>query len=424
MRDEFFAGRLDSARQQIDELKSKRRHRGEADVFELDLAMIELANGRPDAAERHLRAVRDRFDHLEQKSAADLAKSMLTDDAAAAYSGEDYERVLIRAMLAISNLMRDGGDAGAYALQVTDKQQEIIRKLSERDDETREAAASYKQVALGPYVRAMLAEESPLTLDEAARARAQVVNFEPDFAPGKVDLARATDGPGMAPGHGAVYLFAFVGRGPVKEEVAEAPTQVALLIADRVASGITGRPIPPTLAPVKIPKVMVSRSAVRAVDVFSRGASLGRTVTLVDVGEMARSQQEARYPEILARAVVRRVLKKGAIYAAQDALDANAAASVGLMVAGVAWEATEKADTRCWGLLPGQIQVLRFELPAGDHELTLAPTDSVRLLGPGGQVSVSVRDGRNTYMLANFPDSRLVGRILTSDGNDDPSLDR
>jgi len=38
-------------------------------------------------------------------------------------------------------------------------------------------------------------------------------------------------------------------------------------------------------------------------------------------------------------------------------------------LAGVAWEATESADTRCWGLLPDQIQVLRVELPAGRHEI-------------------------------------------------------
>ena len=36
-----------------------------------------------------------------------------------------------------------------------------------------------------------------------------------------------------------------------------------------------------------------------------------------------------------------------------------------LDVAGVVWEATESADTRCWGLLPDKIQVMRLELPAG-----------------------------------------------------------
>ena len=42
--------------------------------------------------------------------------------------------------------------------------------------------------------------------------------------------------------------------------------------------------------------------------------------------------------------------------------------SVALDIAGIAWEATEAADTRCWGLLPEKIQVLRIELPAGRHQ--------------------------------------------------------
>ena len=33
-------------------------------------------------------------------------------------------------------------------------------------------------------------------------------------------------------------------------------------------------------------------------------------------------------------------------------------------------ELPEAADTRCWGLLPDKIQVLRIELPAGRHRVT------------------------------------------------------
>ncbi len=40
---------------------------------------------------------------------------------------------------------------------------------------------------------------------------------------------------------------------------------------------------------------------------------------------------------------------------------------------GIAWEATEQADTRCWGLLPDRIQVMHVELPAGEHRVALYP---------------------------------------------------
>ena len=83
--------------------------------------------------------------------------------------------------------------------------------------------------------------------------------------------------------------------------------------------------------------------------------------------------------------------------------------------AGVLWEATESADTRCWGLLPDTIQVIRIELPAGQHGVTLQPLLAGRRIGSGAHGrQVTIDDGRNTYMLANFPGPDLVGEILTS----------
>ena len=69
----------------------------------------------------------------------------------------------------------------------------------------------------------------------------------------------------------------------------------------------------------------------------------------------------------------------------------------------------------CWGLLPDKIQVLRVELPAGEHELTL------RAIAPTGQLSgapatrrIPIADGRNTYVLGTFPHAQLVGQLLVS----------
>jgi hypothetical protein len=81
----------------------------------------------------------------------------------------------------------------------------------------------------------------------------------------------------------------------------------------------------------------------------------------------------------------------------------------------VAWEATENADTRCWGLLPDTIQVLRLELPVGQHTLALRPIDrSGRPLGDAVPQTVTILDGRNTYVLAQATDSGIVGKPLTN----------
>jgi hypothetical protein len=65
--------------------------------------------------------------------------------------------------------------------------------------------------------------------------------------------------------------------------------------------------------------------------------------------------------------------------------------------------------------LPDKIQVVRLELPAGEHQLTLRPLDhGGRPYGQPTMQPVTVSDGRNTYVLASFPSSRLVGKVLVS----------
>jgi uncharacterized protein len=417
VRDEYFAGRIDTAVAELERMSKK--HRRDADVFLLDQAMIHLTSGRPADAERALRKVRDRFDELAGVSAAEVTASMLTDDNARAYSGEDYEQVMIRAMLAISNLMNGGEDATAYALQIGEKQQQIAQRLEKETVEERLKSEAYKQVALAPYIRAMIAEESPLTLDDAVRARVQVASFAPDFRDAKTDLERAQYESPMPLNHGTLYVLALVGRGPMKEQRNAEATQAALLVADRIVSAVSPRGLPPTLAPVPVPYVVTQSPLAETVQVRVGSEIAGTTATIVDINTMARLQQEARQPEILGRAVARRVLKKGIVYGAKEAVSADpySASSILLNVVGVAWEATETADTRCWGLLPAEIQVLRVPLPAGEHQLELQTRSRSGAVGAPARETVRIVDGRNTYLLANFPDTHLVGRMVVSHGS-------
>lgn len=411
----FFDGNLAAADEQVEKLLKKRR--GERDVLKLDKAVIELASGRPKEAERLLREVRDRFDDLEDFDGTKAVASMLTDDNSRAYAGEDYEKVLIRAMLSISNLMSGGGDAGAYALQMVDKQQQIIETVKEKNKEdNQDAVLAFKQVALGPYIRGMLAEESPLTLNDAVRARIQVANWEPKFRDAQSDLKRCEYEVPMHPGNGALYVFTLVGRGPIKQETIAPVTQVELLIADRILDAVGKRNVTPTLAPVKIPEVVNFVPVADCVSVNIDGKMVGKTATIVDIGEMAVRQQQALYPQILGRAIARRVIKKGILYGFEEIANVqkDSLQSLAVMALGVAWEASETADTRCWGLLPDTIQVFRVELPAGTHDLTLRPSQRSGDFGTPSSIKVKVFEGRHTYVLGNLPTSQFVGELLTS----------
>ncbi len=409
----FYAGNLQAAQAMVDE--GLRRGGPDADVWKLDRAMLDLAAGRPREAQQRLREVRDRFDYLEQASAAEAVAALLADDNRLAYAGEDYEKVLIRVFLALADLMADRGDALAYALQVNDCQERIIQAGT--DPSGRNPKLAYQRVALGAYLYGALCEETHRRYDDAARAWARVLAWEPDFPYGQRDVQRAMDGRHSPPGHGVLYVFALVGRGPYKIEVEEMPTTVSLLLADRIVSAVSKHTLAPTLAPVKVPKVAVMHNEIRNLDVWVDGRPAGSTATITDVSRLALQQYEAIYPQVVARAVARRALKKGMFYAGKEMLGVSnpSLVNLGLDVAGIVWEATESADTRCWGLLPDRIQVLRLELPVGQHRIALIPAGRSGRLGRQESAEVMIDDGRNTYMLAHFPTDRLVGRILVSD---------
>ena len=412
VREAYYAGDLAAAAAAID--ANLKDARFDADVLKLERAMVELSSGRPREAEQTLREVRDRFDLLEQKSAAEAAASYLTDDNRRAYAGEDYEKVLVRAMLALTNLMHDGGDAEAYSLQTIDKQEQIIAAGATKEGENPKLA--YQRVALAPYLRGILREATHLDYDDAERSYVTVCNWQPNFFHGQSDLDRATQGTHSAPGNGVLYVFALTGRGPYKIETVEVPSSAALLIAGEIVSAVGSQTVPPNVAPVKVARVVrpTDRPRTLVVDVDSQPA--GGTDTITYVSDLAVKQYDAIFPQVVARAVARRIVKKGAVYGAKEMSGIEKGSLTGLAVdvAGIAWEATESADTRCWGLLPAEIQVCRIELPAGPHEVALTPLAGVKVAGRGITQHVEIANGRNTYVLVVVPDNNIVGQVLVS----------
>ena len=280
IRTAFYGQDLTLANQLIaDGLK---RSHGNADVLKLDRAMVELAAGRAADAEQTLREVRDHLDYLEQQDLGEITVSYLTDDQHRAYAGEDYEKILLRGLLALSNLFHDGTDAAAYSLQMMDKQEQIIAAGGDSSGEN--PKRNYPRVALAPYVYGMLREASHREYDDAQRSYEVVVSWQPQFTPGREDWQRAVYGRHSSPGNGVLYVFALTGRGPYKEEVVETPSSAALLIAGELASQLGQRSVTPNIAPVKVPRVVLPDNRVRALDVSVDSRPLGVTSTVTDVG--------------------------------------------------------------------------------------------------------------------------------------------
>ena len=408
----FYSNQLDQAHVQFDKLAEKKR-RSDSSVVELDLAMVELVSGQPRAAEQRLRDVRDRWDHLEQDSAIESATAMLTDEQRKAYSGEDYEKLLVRVFLTLSSLMQDGVDAESYTLQTIEKTEDLREQAKSKWGDG--VLESYRVPPIAPYMRGVLREATLSNYDDALRSYQTTESLMPGTPFLLADIERATNGVHSDPNHGVLYVISMVGRGPYKSEVAAQATSDALLIADRIVSAVGQYSVPPTLAPIKVPEIVSSPMPFEAIGVRVNGVPINKTYPITDLHLLAHQSFNAKLPEIMARAVARRVIKKGAVYVAKDQLNASAPiASLAMDGLGVAWEATESADTRCWGLLPREIQVLRLELASGTHTLDLEPVTNEHPCGRPTQCTVRIEDGRNTYVLGYWPDIQPIGQVLVN----------
>lgn len=420
-RDYYEYGDLERAKQDV-ERRQKRASKKEQDVLALNDASLALCSGDLRAAKSKLLEARDSFDAIEARNLQKSAENLLsywTDDNTNSYPGEDYEKVLLRAELAIAELLDGGQDAKAYAYQIAAKQDEIVQNGVIDDPQNKDKKinpkSQYPRVPLGPYLEGLIWEETYLNSSDAQRCYEKVVKWRPDFKQGKQDLIRAQTSVHSQPGNGRVYVFAFVGRGPHKVQAYEEATQISLLIADQIFSAVNKYSVPPTLAPVPIPCLEVEEPYVANVGIEIDGKNQGATETLADVNEMAIKQYEAVKDQILAKAVVRRVVKKGTIYAAKEVGQVNNWVNLAMDVGGIVWEATESADVRCWGLLPAKIQAASFEAPVGKHTIALFPCNRQgNDIGVSLSATIDVSANQNTYVLVNYPNREPIGKIVTS----------
>ncbi|TWU16931.1 tetratricopeptide repeat protein [Allorhodopirellula heiligendammensis] len=456
-RDAFARGDLETAATMFSEVADS--HSRFSDPARLDLAVVQLASGDLDQATAGLRSLRDRFDKTSEaaaigggdggliasaKSVSGDALSMVTDDTARVFKPAGYEEVMIRTMLAICSLAGDGMDAESYINQAA-MHQAKLREVAEarQRDIFPDAldATPHQELALAPYLRGVLREATHHDFDDAQRNYRLVSAIKPDFRPAQDDLQRAAVGNHSQPGHGALYVFALVGRGPVLVPTDAPVTSAAVSIASMLMfhdqdqeDDITRLPRIPS---VKIPTVYVPPSAIAAVTVTRStqrsggqrnvpahpsgsvqmpgayqmlGAEmLGATQSLTDVAEMVQAQATAEQPWTIARSFLRQASKEMAVSKVRQGLGlTGGVGSAVQFAASTAWTATEKADTRCWGLLPREIQVLRAELPVGEHQIQLAPVGPDGFsIGPERSATIRMANGRNTYLVVIAPTGNL-----------------
>ncbi len=446
----FGSGDLSSSRTSLAE--SQKVYRSEKQMLELEQGILDLAAGDVAQSETRFRTLRRELEHLEQKDVAEQTTSLLTDSRAVAYSGRDFERRMILNMAMLTSIMGDGQDATAYSIQIAEaafKRREAIAAAMKKLPDSNEIALESQDgqlpsqfspagfsssqsiastpldrtLALGSYLAAAVQSEHSSRYQETEQAIEDVQFWNPGFRCFDGVNAPAEFGTRCQPGHGTLHVITLVGKAPRWVSESAAPTSAALLIADRIIS-ITGKhTLPPTIASVKIARPELCGNIVPLggvqCTVGPPGANESQSMppltfsTLVNLNEVAEASYREHRDQEIGAVVARRVLKKGAVYVLKETqkIHNNSLVDLGVNVAGVAWEALEKPDTRSWRMLPARIDVARAELPAGPWTTSLQFA-SYGVPRSRQEVPVHIADGRNTYVLCIIPEHDFTGHIL------------
>lgn len=389
--------------------------KGDTNLYLLDKAMIRLARGDADTCVKILRVCRDELDRHFTYDTGSFVRdfsSMLTDDTSRAYAGADYEHILVRAMLAVADLMSGGGDAYAYAVQVGEKQEEIINSpLGEvKGEKGYKPRERYRRVGFGAYVQGLVREEK-LVMDEARLAYERAVSFEggshPVFG---AALDRIKNPKPSQAQTGWLHVMDLAGRGPYLIENRRNSTTEAVKIAGIILLIMNRNLSVFTQAPVPVPEVFVSDDNPMPLTVRA-GGQAADTLTVLDVNRVAKEQSEANMGWTIARALVRRTIKAvgsqvvGNVAAAgvRGKVEKELLSDLTTLIASAAWTATENADTRSWTTLPAHIRTARLELPAGIHKVNL---------GSYGSADVRVAPGHSSFLLVVRPSNAAKPAIV------------
>ncbi|MDC1141768.1 hypothetical protein OAU50_01630 [Planctomycetota bacterium] len=376
----------------------------------LEKSMILLAKGDTKNAEKLLLRARDAYDKAflsaNFSDFADSVGAAMSDDTSLEYDPAPYEHVMLRCALVMLDLMNGGKNAQAYAHQIDDTQRRILGYEFVESGEAYTPYENYKNVGFGAYMRGVILENK-LKQSSAVKAYEKFAEYEPDMAFAKKSVERAKSGEYAPEGCGVVHIMYLGGKGPTLESSDSPVTQAALALAAVIGGLMTDYWSPAAqnaISEVPVPKVVINTRSVSPLEVTAGGRSY-RTQTVLDVNKMAVQHLDSQMSGIIARAIIRRVVKAAiaatAEAAAKEANDGGWA-QLGVAIGGAIWTAVEVADTRSWGLLPAQVQTVRIPLPAGVHDLKL---------GDGSTVAVEVTKGYDSFVTVTRPNQKLKAAV-------------
>ena len=347
-------------------------------LYLLDGAMVALQCREYDRMQERLHAAEDLAEKLWTESISRHAAAMVTSDYVLKYSGEDYERVMIHIVSAIGYLQLGQLDEALVEVRrlntllntyVDQYQEEQLYKadafgrylsglLREADGDVDGAYIDYAkaveayqgQADIYPFGIPQYLLTDFFKAAEKADRMADAHNLVPD-APEKSTGRNSIDH-SSADDSGKIVLIVFAGEGPKK-------VQHTVVV-----------PTPRGPISVAVPQVEVlDNECVYGKLLLTNGPEqVGAELQRVsNINRIALKSLEQKKGRIIAKTIARTVSKQVVIEGLASTQSRRDRGAVTAILNIVNTLALEKADIRCWRMLPGTIYLARVYLAPGTY---------------------------------------------------------
>ena len=334
-------------------------------ISSLDKGMLRRINHQYAASNQILETAKQEMEKLHGISVSENLASVTVNETFRGYEGDTYERLLLHAFMAMNYIQLGDLDAARVEMSQADVKMQEWREES-RDDafvryfagmiyealkEPDQALVSYRQAY---NVYRDKPDEGyppvPLNLKKDLLRLTSRLGLDSEYEQYKkaFNLSRA-DLPASDANTGELIIIVNNGLAPVRQE------STIYLFSSEVKQNLR------IAFPVYRGQKKVLKQPVITIDDNRQVA----VETVEDVDALARHALNEAMPGIMARATARAVVKYNSQHTAE-----NKGSLAGFLMT-VTNLVTERADTRSWITLPGEIQLQRLTLPAGEHRVKI-----------------------------------------------------
>jgi uncharacterized protein len=392
---------IDGALKSLDELKLTG---ADQMLYHLNKGTLLHFQGDYTASNQQFESAKRLMEKLSAISIVEQTGSVVMNDTVKAYEGFGNEQLLIYAFEELNYLQSGQVEEAAVEARQFDIKQRLV---AEKDQ-----AAAYLSGAFVRYLNGMTYEEAgerdSARIDyrkavDGYTAQSSIAGFgvpaalkddldrlENTHAKSRLDPVQKSEGivvqSSEARNNGEVVFILHDGLGPTLAEsfvrIANPDPQHGAAIMSIAVPKFVQRPVP------------VARFE------LSEDSQAASSELVEDVNAIARKSLDDRLPAITARAVARMVVKNSmAKKVKNQGGDNGTGALLMSIVSDVGAIVTERADTRSWSLLPGNILMARLVLPLGTHDLKATYFDNFgKVLATRDYKAVKVTAGHKVFL--------------------------